>query len=201
MKVYLIRHGETEYNLAHRIQGWCDVDLTETGVSQAKALKERIGNFKFDRIIVSDLYRTRHTASIVFGYDPKIEFDSRVREVNNTVISGQYVQALTELYGEHFDYARKHLDYSYFGGESEAHFCGRNADFLKSLENDKNSERIAVVTHGGAICAMCSVVENRPNISLPIKNCSVTVLDFDGEKWSVESLNNTTSEIFMEAAK
>ena len=196
MKVYLIRHGETEYNLAHRCQGWCDVDLTETGVSQAKALKERIGNFKFDRIISSDLYRTRHTASIIFGDDPKIEFDSRVREVNNTVITGQYVDDLLEHYGEHYDYARHHFDYSYFGGESETQFCGRTGDFLRSLESDKTSERIAVVTHGGAICAMCSVVEKRPNISLSIKNCSVTVLDFDGEKWSIESLNNTTSDIF-----
>ena len=198
MKVYLIRHGETKYNLAHRIQGWCDVDLTDKGISQAEALKKRIGEFKFDRIIASDLNRTRHTAAIIFGDDPKIEYDSRIREVNNTIFQGRYVRELTEIYGEHMDYARAHLDFSYFGGESESSFKKRVSDFLESLESDKKSQRIAAVTHGGAICTACAVIEDRPNASLPIKNCSVTVLDFDGEKWSIESISNTTDEIFKE---
>jgi len=99
MKVYLIRHGETEFNAERKAQGWCDVKLTENGMMQAAELGEGIKNIKFDRIISSDLVRAKQTANIIFGNDPKTEYDERLREVNNTVLAGRKRDELVAAYG------------------------------------------------------------------------------------------------------
>lgn len=191
MKVYLIRHGETTGNVEKFHQGWGSVGLTEKGTEQAKKLKNVITKKKFDRIICSDLLRTRQTCSILFGERDDIEYEPRIREINNSVLMGQHGDELYLKYGEPYREDCRRLDYSAYGGESAASLLDRTADFLRELQGDTMSKRIAVVTHGGTIHAMLSFVLGMPLYSPPlrIENCSVTLLEYtDG--WTVRHINN-----------
>ena len=65
MKVYVIRHGQTDWNLAKKTQGKTDIELNETGIEQARKAKEEINKCNIDLIFCSPLKRARKTAEIV----------------------------------------------------------------------------------------------------------------------------------------
>ena len=65
--IYLIRHGETEWNSQGRIQGHTDIGLSEIGRSQAVSTAKRLENIKFDAAYSSDLTRTKDTAKVILG--------------------------------------------------------------------------------------------------------------------------------------
>ena len=65
MKIYVIRHGQTDWNVAGKCQGRTDIELNETGIEQAKQAKEQLKNYNIDQIICSPLKRTRKTAEII----------------------------------------------------------------------------------------------------------------------------------------
>ena len=191
MRVYFFRHGQTEGNRDRKIQGHSDVKLSEKGIKQAERLKKSIEGIKFDRKIASDLYRTRQTAAIVFG-ENAVEYDERVRELNNTPLAGRSIDELTELYGEYFIYA---LYYSYFGCESAESLVARAKSFLDDLALDTESENVAVVTHGGFIHAvLANVLEYGADKidmrRLYIGNCTANIFEYADGKWKLIRLNN-----------
>ena len=63
--IYIARHGETEWNKAHRIQGHSDSPLTADGIVQAQNLGRKFGDIKFEAVFSSDLARAKQTAEIV----------------------------------------------------------------------------------------------------------------------------------------
>lgn len=65
MRLYLIRHGQTDWNLAHRIQGRKDIPLNETGRQQARLLAEGMKNRPAEKIFTSQMLRARETAEIL----------------------------------------------------------------------------------------------------------------------------------------
>jgi probable phosphoglycerate mutase len=85
-EIYLIRHGETEWNAQGRFQGKLDSALTGTGVSQAEAIGRRLAelNLSFDVFVSSPLGRTRETAAIISGSAnlPAAQYDDRLAEVS-----------------------------------------------------------------------------------------------------------------------
>ncbi|SQI27432.1 phosphoglycerate mutase 2 [Salmonella enterica subsp. arizonae] len=83
LQVYLVRHGETQWNAERRIQGQSDSPLTAKGEQQAMQVGERARSLGITHIISSDLGRTKRTAEIIAqacGCD--ITFDSRLRELD-----------------------------------------------------------------------------------------------------------------------
>lgn len=193
MIVYLIRHGQTKGNVEHIHQGWADdFELTETGREQATALRNKITKKKFDRIICSDVLRTRQTCAIIFGEDAVVEYDARLREIDNNVISGKRRADLYEMYGDEYAENCHKLDFSFFGGESGDSMVKRTGEFLKYLESDTESKRIAVVTHGGTIHGILANILHMPLYCpfVKIDNCSVTKLEFKKGAWSLVHVNN-----------
>jgi broad specificity phosphatase PhoE len=85
-EIYLVRHGETEWNSSGRFQGRLDSPLTEKGVGQAKACGRRLAQIgsQVAAFHASPLGRTRQTASIIagFGRFPEARFDERLAEVS-----------------------------------------------------------------------------------------------------------------------
>ena len=64
MKVYIARHGQTDWNIQHRAQGQSDVPLNETGRAQAKTLHDNIKDIQFTAVYASPLNRAAETAQI-----------------------------------------------------------------------------------------------------------------------------------------
>ena len=192
MKVYLIRHGQTDGNVQGIHQGWGNSSLTERGRAQAGALAEVMQGKRFDRIICSDLLRTRQICSIVFGDSATVEYDARLREINNSVIGGRSRNELFGIYGDAYLDDCHRLDFARYGGESSQSLLDRTADFLDSLTHDTASKNVAVVSHGGTIRAIIAGVLGMPlnTLRMAIDNCSVTGLEYSGDGWRLVFLNN-----------
>ena len=65
MKIYVVRHGQTKWNLEGRIQGKTDIELNEKGREQAKTIRDLIAKYDIDLIISSPLKRAKETAEII----------------------------------------------------------------------------------------------------------------------------------------
>ena len=97
LQVYLVRHGETQWNAERRIQGQSDSPLTEKGEQQAWQVGERASTLGITHIISSDLGRTRRTAEIIAeacGCD--VTLDARLRELDMGVLEKRRIESLTE---------------------------------------------------------------------------------------------------------
>ena len=66
-RLYLIRHGETEWNSQHRAQSYTDIPLSDVGRQQAQCTAKRLQNVNFDIAYSSDLSRAKETAAIILG--------------------------------------------------------------------------------------------------------------------------------------
>lgn len=82
MRLYLVRHGQTDMNKRNMFYGWTDADINETGIQQAEMLRQYFRQVPIDAIYSSDLRRAAHTAEIIAaGKDMKVHYDSAFREL------------------------------------------------------------------------------------------------------------------------
>jgi broad specificity phosphatase PhoE len=82
LRLYIARHGETSWNLEHKLQGWTDIPLDETGKRQAAALAESLKGVRLDAIYSSTLSRSRDTAQTVAGRTMTVKSLDSLRERN-----------------------------------------------------------------------------------------------------------------------
>lgn len=164
MTVAFIRHGQTDWNARHLLQGSnAEIDLNEKGVAQVRSAADgmRRAGWSFDRVYVSPYRRARHTAEILcdaVGGTPVV--DDRIREMDfgayegSTYLEGGYVDDNIRAAFE--DPAR----YVPREGESFASVLGRVKGFLeeelKPLEG--TCENVLVVAHGGILHAVVTTV-------------------------------------------
>ena len=160
MKIYLTRHGETEYNKGKLMQGRSDIPLNEKGIEQAKEAALGVKNIKFDAVYASPLDRAVATASII-GNVPResIICDERILEADFGPFEGKPYHTLGPkmtlfwMYPEIFKGPKS--------AESIESMVSRSRSFLEDLKS-KDYENVLVVCHGGIIRALCGVLENRP---------------------------------------
>ena len=78
-----MRHGQTDWNVKHRSQGWNDIPLNETGVEQAKNTASKLAGIDIETIYSSDLKRAKKTADIISAkLDLPVHYTKRLREMN-----------------------------------------------------------------------------------------------------------------------
>lgn len=186
MRVYVIRHGESEGNQNHIWSGWLDTPLTDKGREDAKKAGEFLRGISFDKIYSSDLCRAVETAKIATEDGPA-ETDPRLREIDLGSWTGQPHSSVS---GEELSLARK-VGYKKFGGESMEEFCARIGSVMKDLENAPFST-VALFSHGGFMRSMLHLVLgtelNRKH--LLCNNCAIAVFDYTKETWRLHSWIN-----------
>lgn len=141
--VWLVRHGETDWNAAGRLQGWSDVSLNSVGRAQAIELRSELSGVPFDCVWSSDLTRAIETATLSSGIPVQ---DCRLREMHFGDLEGHTWSGLD------LDLRATLVDFDRFAapnGESAAGFTRRVVSFL----DDLSSGRHLVFTHGGVIRA------------------------------------------------
>ena len=153
IKLYLIRHGETEWNSIKRWQGWTDIELSEKGRNQARLLGERMKNMDIDEIYSSPLkraYETARPAAEAKGME--IKTMDCFKEINFGEWEGMTSEEISAKYGKEFGEFLKNPEEMPFSGEGSFKNVEKRIDkgFEKILEG-KNGKSIAVVTHGGII--------------------------------------------------
>lgn len=80
MRIYIARHGQTDWNVQHKAQGHSDIPLNEAGIQQAEALRDNIKDIKFTAVYASPLKRAAKTAEIATSGKYPITFDERLAE-------------------------------------------------------------------------------------------------------------------------
>lgn len=164
LRLYITRHGETQWNVENRVQSWLDSDLTEKGERDALKLKNYIEDIDFHRIYSSTSGRAFRTAQIIKGDRPLIiETVEALRELNMGIWSGKTESEVAKLYSE--DVANfKHNTEAFRcqAGESfEGLFDRVSAffDFVVEENQTRGEERnILIVTHAITLKAMINVV-------------------------------------------
>lgn len=161
MLLYLVRHGETDWNRARRIQGSTDIPLNDTGRAQALATGRLLASRQWDAIYASPLSRAFETASIIsreVGADAPIP-----------------VEAIVERhYGEAEGLEDSELDRRFPGDtpvpgrETRDAVVGRVLPALMALAEQHPEQSIVVVSHGGVIRSVLGAVDpetNHPSIT------------------------------------
>jgi probable phosphoglycerate mutase len=188
--IWIVRHGETEWNLSGRWQGHADAPLSERGEAQARALGERLKEESFDACYVSDLGRALRTAELILGpAGMRFESDERLRELDLGVMQGLTTAEMQERCPEVYDSFRNAgPDYHLPEGESLRQFHHRCVEALEDYAKRHAGGRVLLVTHGGVLGAIFRYVAHIP-LEAPrgyvLLNCSVNVVDKRGDSWNL----------------
>lgn len=191
-RLIVVRHGETEWNLASRVQGHTDSPLTSTGEAQARAIADRLAGERFDRLVSSDLGRAMRTAQAISARTGHaIVPDARFRERNYGRAEGLTYGEIGIDFPEVFSRVRDtDPDYVVPGGESRRQLFERVRRAFESLAQDGEGERIAVVCHGGVIASLyrhVHAIALETSKPVPIPNASYNALAYDHGRWEVEA--------------
>jgi len=152
-RLVTVRHGETDWNLARRIQGQMDVPLNETGRLQALALTNTLAGFTPTLIVSSDSQRAVVTA-IPFATQHKtpIHLSPGLREIYVGTWEGLHIAEAERQHPE--EYARWHSgeDFPRGGGETRAQTARRVADaLLEAVRRDDAGDTVFAFSHGVAL--------------------------------------------------
>ena len=187
-QICLVRHGETDWNLRGLVQGSTDIPLNERGYAQAGAAGEYLALENWDVLYASPLSRAYATAAVIgerIGIST-IHTESRLQERHFGQAEGMEVVLRKEFF-------RGTL---IPGAETWEEVQARGLEIIEQLALRHRGARILVVSHGGFIAGLLSVIskgEIEPG-KPPLKNACMNLLSYDGA-WKVEWFNYVSPEL------
>lgn len=189
--LYIVRHGETEWNAAGRIQGRLDSRLTEKGRRYAAMLGEKLQETEFIRIISSPSSRALQTAKLIKGdRDIPVFQDERIMEMALGPWQGMTLSEIQLQYPKEYEWftTRPEL-YQIIGAESFFDMKKRAEDFLSELQNSPFSGNLLIVTHGLFIKILLAVVKGIEIKEIwkekTVEGTSLSIIKIDGEDISM----------------
>ena len=151
-ELYLVRHGETDWNRQRRIQGLTDIPLNDTGRAQARATGMLLARRNWDAVYASPLSRARETAEIIAE-----ELELPEPGLLDAMVERNYGEA------EGLDWMQVESRFpdgsAVPGRESREQVGARVVPALIRLAEERPGESLVIVSHGGAIRAVLSEVE------------------------------------------
>ena len=190
MKLYIVRHGETMFNVRRIVQGWCDSPLTERGIAQARAAGIGLRDIPFVHVYCSTSERTLDTAlGILEGRDLVPEPRKDLKEMNFGEAEGEPMSVW--FTGD--DPLRK--AFQEVGGESFEEAGIRALTAWKNIASMYEDGNVMIVTHGAAI--MAGITQLDPAAAEKFRkekrgpeNCSVTILNAEGDNLTIEAFGD-----------
>ncbi len=159
---WLVRHGQTDWNVEGRYQGQADLPLNEIGIQQARELAEKICEVDFDKIFASDLERARETAKILAG-DRPVWLDPRLREINQGEWEGMLFADIRRRFANFFaDHREDPLNSRPPGGESLQEVSDRVLSCVEEIAAENKGKRILLVAHGLSLATIIARARNIP---------------------------------------
>jgi broad specificity phosphatase PhoE len=178
--LYIVRHGETDWNVAHRVQGkQPNIPLNANGRRQAKELAQKIADLQIDVCLCSPLQRAVETAEIIYG--GKIIIDERLTERGFGPLEG-------EVWGGNKAGAWNIKNPAPVPFESVTEMMTRVKGFLDDIRREYAGKNVLVVTHGGVVRIMRANFKGIPKsgdlYDLPTaENCEVLCYDECGRNY------------------
>ena len=189
MKIYLVRHGETDWNQAGLLQGQTDIALNAQGLEQAREAAERLKEVPFEIAFCSPLIRAKRTAETIIG-DRKITLttDERLRELNFGPWEGVDIRTIKDAASQPFTNPGSYIPPE--GAESFAQLYKRSGEFVDQvlLPLEGTYETVLVVAHGGVNRSILNPVLNIPVDDfwrVHMGNCATAILDCTDGKLSL----------------
>ncbi len=150
-KLYIVRHGQTLFNLRHKTQGWCDSPLTQLGIRQAQTVYEyfKENNITFDGVYSSTSERCCDTTEIITSQNyTRLK---GLKEWNFGILEGEPEDLQRSRQPWSGTIANTHGDYFVrFGGESDIQAQTRVDDTIQSIIKN-NHQNTLCISHGGAM--------------------------------------------------
>lgn len=147
MKIYIARHGQTDWNIQHKAQGRSDIPLNEAGIKQAEKLRDNIKDLEFDAVYASPLKRAAKTAEIATNGKYNIQFDNRLVERSFGDFEGEEINGWIEATG--YDIGDLKLNINVGNIEPVRDVLARTKAFLDDVKTKHNdNDVILVVAHG-----------------------------------------------------
>lgn len=188
-QVFLVRHGETAWNVAGKIQGHQDSSLTTTGIAQAKALAKHLQHQLFSACYSSDLKRAYQTAHYITQQQPIILHEC-LRERNLGIFQGLTRQALRERFPQAAQAYQTQPEFTIPQGESLHSFHQRCITCLEGIAAHHPHQSILIVSHGGVLTALfkhtLGLALTHPR-RFEIANTSVNVFIYQPEHWFLQA--------------
>ena len=162
---FIVRHGETDWNVEHRVQGHSDTPLNETGHLQAKQIGDRLSSVRFAAAYASDLPRVVETATTILRHhDTPLQTVTELREKHYGTWEGKTGAQIEAEDPE--SYARLFEDditFSPPGGESDSALIDRVRPAVERLKQaHQTDENILIVSHGGTLRAILVLLLGLP---------------------------------------
>lgn len=164
LHIYLTRHGETEWNIQNRLQGWMDSPLTSKGINDAMALSQKISAIRFQSIYTSPSMRASNTAKILSGDKefPIIQ-DENLREINFGEWEGKTKSEIKERFENEFSSlweSPNSYDHKPHNGESLSNVRKRVEEVLKNIIETNKDGNVLIVTHAVIVATMIAYFKN-----------------------------------------
>lgn len=173
MKIFLVRHGQTDWNVQHKVQGKADIDLNNTGIAQASETSQKLINTQIDLVICSPLKRAMQTAQIINkGRNIPIIYDERISERDFGEMEGKRQ--------EEFDFKgfwsyQKNIKYE--SAENIQDFFNRIYAFIDDITTKYSNMNILLVNHGGVSipvdCYFNGIPKDDDLLKLVAKNAEI----------------------------
>jgi len=197
MKLVIVRHGETEWNVQNKATGQLDSPLTPKGIRQAYAIAERLRRLSFTTFYSSDLGRAVQTANIIAEiWGKKVIFDSELREWNMGIFQGLTVSEMHEKFPqERQDYECIGDEYVIPKGESLRQCRDRGFHVLNAIAERHLDETVVVVTHGCVLMGFFEMVLGLPpgnSWRFKLHNANFCSFEYVNGCWSLVVWNDTS---------
>lgn len=197
MKLYIVRHGQTELNVIHVLQGNLDSKLTEKGIQGAEKIGEALAETEFDVVITSTLSRAVKTTEIILrGRGQEFIQTPEVGEMTFGEWQGKTQEEISktkedaENYINYFKHPEKYVPVD--NGEDFSSLLNRAKKVLEQIKaygEDHKDAKVLLVSHGAFIKAIMSTVKNlelKDFWSEPyITNCSLTIIEIEGDAYNI----------------
>lgn len=158
MRIYVARHGQTQWNLENKICGRTDLPLTALGLAQAEELADKVEKLDIDLIIASPMLRARQTAQASADrLGMTVEVDDRLIEQDYGIYEG------ADRYTPGFLANKRQFASRYPGGESMFQVAARVYSLLEDLKVRYPGKNILLVCHGGICRVIRTYFEDMTN--------------------------------------
>lgn len=185
-RILLVRHGESEWNAIRRLQGQADIELSERGIEQARALAPMVASFSPDLVLTSDLKRAANTAALL-GYEDAVR-EPLLREQNVGAWTGMEItQLMADAPGAYAGWRA-----GTFAPENSEIWGDFRARVARGLEKALavEAETVLAVCHGGVIrAALDDALGLAPARIIPVGPASLTILAFPKGEVRLEVFN------------
>jgi broad specificity phosphatase PhoE len=195
LRLILVRHGQTDANLNHFLQGQSDGRLNATGLQQAEALGRHLKDSSIDQMISSPLRRAQATtAAIARHHNLEVKTSSLLKEWNCGLLDGisaeEFRKELQEFGGPLSSFRPE-------GGETLLEVRQRAAELLTDLTAHYPDQTVLVCSHGDFMRALLSVIQQvdlERTADIFFENASYSILELEDGHWNVIALNQLPGE-------